>query len=374
MWFVIGNTQHKQHCGHSLISTPAQQQKETRRTRKVKHPNTTTWTSRGRRFSTAGGRQRAEPWNQRFFIKQQEWTDGGTDGRTHSTFSVDVQLFAPNDGGVVKAVGHFAVERPCTAPSHRQQQHGSFRKLVHHVVAVLVVQQHFVEEPLVPGVGAFGCLTVEPQADHNVVLSNVVVVAHRHRSTNWDWRTVHSNIQTNNFIYYKWTEVLVSKKEGYAELQKQNRAMYRLASRDRQKCLQLDFKSGCLKIRKGALNADLKKLVNLFIFIHATSPVQNNHMGPNVHFFLIWSNFEKKCSVAYILQTTLSFTWLKTWGSREAYWISSLQVCKHMLTFAAVCVCTHQFLLESSHCTQSGFRCLPGKQTSPCAGSRPAGP
>lgn len=235
------------------------------------------------------------------FIKQQEWTDGGTDGRTHSTFSVDVQLFAPNDGGVVKAVGHFAVERPCAAPSHRQQQHGSFRKLVHHVVAVLIVQQHFVEEPLVPGVGAFGCLTGEPQADHNVVLSNVVVVAHRHRSTNWDWRTVHSNIQTNNFIYYRWTEVLVSKKEGYVELQKQNRAMYRLASRDRQKCLQLDFKN-----------------VNLFIFIHATSPVQNNHIGPNVHFFLIWSNFEKKCSVAYILQTTLSFTWLKTWGSREA--------------------------------------------------------
>lgn len=28
----------------------------------------------------------------------------------------------------------------------------------------------------------------------------------------------------------------------------------------------------------------LKKLVNLFIFIHATSPVQNNHIGPNVHF------------------------------------------------------------------------------------------
>lgn len=147
------------------------------------------------------------------FIKQQEWTDGGTDGRTHSTFSVDVQLFAPNDGGVVKAVGHFAVERPCTAPSHRQQQHGSFRKLVRHEVAVLVVQQHFVEEPLVPGVGAFGCLTVEPQADHNVVLSNVVVVAHRHRSTNWDWRTVYSNIQTNNFIYYRWTEVLVSKRK-----------------------------------------------------------------------------------------------------------------------------------------------------------------
>lgn len=139
--------------------------------------------------------------------------DGQREGRTHSTFSVNVQLFAPNDGGVVKAVGHFAVVRPCTAPSHRQQQHGSFRKLVHHVDAVLVVQQHFVEEPLVPGVGAFGCLTVEPQADHSVVLSNVVVVAHRHSSTNWDWRTVYSNIQTNNCIYYRWTEVLVSKRK-----------------------------------------------------------------------------------------------------------------------------------------------------------------
>lgn len=143
------------------------------------------------------------------FIKQQEWTDR----RTHSTFSVNVQLCAPNDGGVVKAVGHFAVVRPCTAPSQRQQQHGSFRKLVHHVDAVLVVQQHFVEEPLVPGAGAFGCLTVEPQADHSVVLSNVVIVAHRHSSTNWDWRTVYSNIQTNSCIYYRWTEVLVSKRK-----------------------------------------------------------------------------------------------------------------------------------------------------------------
>lgn len=56
---------------------------------------------------------------------------------------------------------------------------------------------------------------------------------------------------------------------------------------------------------------------NLNIFLLVLTVKKGANMALCL-FCLIWSNFEKKCSVAYILQTTLSFTWLKTWGSREA--------------------------------------------------------
>lgn len=168
---------------YSLNSIPSKQHADTTTTRKVKDPKTAASTRTGSPFSPGGdGRwQRSSP------LWAATGQRGGGGGGA-STFFTHGQPFAADGAGVVEAVLHLAAVCPGAAPSDGQQEDGALWRLVHHLVeAPSVLQQGLVEEPAVLRLRACRRPAVDPQANHGVVLSNIISATQGHRAADWDW-------------------------------------------------------------------------------------------------------------------------------------------------------------------------------------------
>lgn len=170
---------------YSLNSIPTQQHTDTITTRTAADPKTTATTTSGSRFSTAGeGRWRTLTPASSSCVRS---TDPEPLARTFFTHE---EPYAADGAGVVEAVVHLTVVRPGASPPDRQQEYRLFRWPVHHIVeASSVTQEGFVEEPPVPWLGTSSCLAVEPQANHCIVLSHIIIITHGHGTADWHcWR------------------------------------------------------------------------------------------------------------------------------------------------------------------------------------------
>lgn len=171
---------------YSLYSIPVKQHTDAITTRSVKDPKTTATTRTGSPFTTGGdGRwQRSTPLSAAMshYLRS---TSG-----SRCTFFTHEQPLAADGAGVVEAVLHLTAVCPGTSPPDGQQEYRLFWRPVHHVVeAPAVVQQGLVEEPPVLWLRTCCCPAVEPQANHCIVLSNIIIITYAHRATDWDcWR------------------------------------------------------------------------------------------------------------------------------------------------------------------------------------------
>lgn len=170
---------------YSLNSTKKQQHADTITTRMAKDPKTAATTTTESWFSTAGeGKwwrltpavtcgQRLPP-----VYRREQFA---------CTFFTHEHSFAADGAGVVEAVLHLTAVRPSASPPDRQQEDRLFRRPVHHVVeASPVIQESFVEEPPVLWLRTCCCLAVEPQANHCIVLSHIIIISHGHGAADWD--------------------------------------------------------------------------------------------------------------------------------------------------------------------------------------------
>ena len=167
---------------NSLNRIPVKQHTDAITTRTVKDPKTTATTRTGSLFATGGDGR----WQSLTPVRR--W--GAAYGGIRSTFFTHKQPLAADGAGVVEAVLHLTAVCPCTCPPDGQQEYRLLRWLVQDVVeASFVVQEGFVEEPPVPWLRTCCRPAVEPQADHCVVLSYVIIITYADRAADGDcWR------------------------------------------------------------------------------------------------------------------------------------------------------------------------------------------